>query len=280
MGIIIRDVSYTYLPGTSFAREALQGIQMTISKGEFVGLIGPTGSGKSTLVQVMAGLLTPTTGEIFIGADRCPPSYERVGLVFQYPEHQLFAESVWEDIAYGPHNLGLSQSEIEERVKDAAQTVGLAEEWLTRSPFQLSGGQMRRVALAGVLAMQPAVLILDEPTAGLDPAGRDELLHTLDSLRRERETTIVLVTHQMDELAGLADQLFVMNHGRLVLSGPPAKVFAAGEQLTEIGLDIPKITQLIRKLNQKLTPPLPLDLFTSEALAAALAERWLRRKSP
>ncbi len=274
MELVLKKVGYTYFPETTFAREALQQITLTLPTGSFVGIIGPTGSGKSTLVQIMAGLLSPTAGEVYIGLDRSPPSYKQVGLVFQYPEHQLFAETVWEDIAYGPRNLGLTQSEIEERVMHAAEIVGLKQEWLSRSPFQMSGGQMRRVALAGVLAMDPAILILDEPTVGLDPMGRKKLFETLENLRRKKRTTIVLVSHHMGEIAPYADQIYVLNQGRLVFSGPPSQVFSVGNKLIEMGLGIPEVSQLIQKLNEGLNPPLPLDLFTSEALAAALAKRW------
>lgn len=274
MELVLKKVGYTYFPETTFAREALQQITLTLPTGSFVGIIGPTGSGKSTLVQIMAGLLSPTTGEVYIGPDCSLPNYQQVGLVFQYPEHQLFADTIWEDIAYGPRNLGLSQSEIEERVTRAAEIVGLKQEWLSRSPFQLSGGQMRRVALAGVLAMDPAILILDEPTAGLDPMGRKKLFETLENLRRTKGTTVVLVSHHMGEIAPYADQIFVLNKGRLVFTGPPSHVFSVGKELAEMGLGIPEVSQLIQKLNEGINPPLPLDLFTSEALATVLAKRW------
>jgi energy-coupling factor transport system ATP-binding protein len=280
MQITVNNVSYTYSPGTPFAKKALDQICFSIPDQTFVGIIGKTGSGKSTLIQLLGGLLTPTEGEIRIGEIVIDPTSKRlyevrdhVGVVFQYPEHQLFAETVYQDIAFGPQNQGLSTAEVDQRVHQALQWVGLPEKILSRSPFELSGGQMRRVAIAGILAMRPKILILDEPTAGLDHKGKQELLSLLKQLQQNEQMTILYVTHDMDEIAKVADLLLVLFEGKLVLSGPPSEVFAQGERLSQWGVEPPRITQWISQLNQRLESPLPLTIFTIEELIKHLTRR-------
>lgn len=280
MEIVVEGLSVSYQRGTSMEREALSDISLTVPAGSFAGVIGPTGSGKSTLIRVLGGLLRPTRGKVRIGSAVITPESQslaslrgRVGVVFQFPEHQLFAETVAEDIAYGPRNLGLPEAEVATRVQRAMEWVGLPAETASLSPFRLSGGEMRRVAIAGVLAMEPRVLLLDEPTAGLDPAGRRELMERIRRLHRERGVGVLLVSHNMDEVARHADRLFVLAKGRCVLSGTPAQVFAHGERLTEWGLDLPETVRLIRLLNDRLDPPLPLNRFTVEALEEELVRR-------
>ena len=247
MSIRLERVSYTYQVGASRAVEALKDVSLEIEAGEFVGLIGPTGSGKSTLVQHFNGLLLPTEGKVFVdGVDLTKPDTElrgirqKVGMVFQYPEHQLFGETVYEDVGFGPRNGGLSEEEIEERVRESLAYVGLDYGALRdRSPFELSGGQKRRVAIAGVLAMRPSVLILDEPTAGLDPKGRDEILDRVKALQEERGVTVVLVSHSMEDVARLVERIIVMEKGRVALDGTPTEVFRQAEQLKSMGLGVP-----------------------------------------
>lgn len=254
--IKVSDLTYIYQPGMPFESTALSGINFEIPTGDFCAIIGHTGSGKSTLVQHLNALITPTSGKIEIdGVDITAKDTDlravrkSVGLVFQYPEHQLFEETVFSDIAFGPKNMGLSEEEIKSRVLAALRQVGLSEELLEKSPFELSGGQKRRVAIAGVLAMQPKVLILDEPTAGLDPAGRDEILAELVTLHRENpEMTILFVSHSMEDVARIAEHVLVMNHGTLYMHGTPAEVFEKSEELEKIGLSVPQITQLTHRL--------------------------------
>src|SRR5690554_6921940 len=256
MSIRLERVSYTYQVGASRAVEALKDVSLEIEAGEFVGLIGPTGSGKSTLVQHFNGLLLPTEGKVFVdGVDLTKPDTElrgirqKVGMVFQYPEHQLFGETVYEDVGFGPRNGGLSEEEIEERVRESLAYVGLDYgARRDRSPFELSGGQKRRVAIAGVLAMRPSVLILDEPTAGLDPKGRDEILAEIKALHDQGEITVVLVTHSMEDIARFASRLIVMEQGRIALDGTPLKVFGQAQRLKEMGLGVPEITDLMYEL--------------------------------
>jgi energy-coupling factor transport system ATP-binding protein len=280
MQIDLRGVSFTYGRGTQQEKQALKQLDLHVPAGMLAAVIGPTGSGKSTLVQLIGGLLRPEEGTIRVGETEVneqslslSPLRRHVGIVFQYPEHQLFADTVEHDIAYGPRNRGVPEEEIRDRVRQAMHWVGLPESLSDRSPFQLSGGQMRRVAIAGVLAMLPQVLILDEPTAGLDPAGREALLQQIDCLRRERGMTVLLVSHSMEEVARYAERIFVLHQGRCVLQGTPADVFADEDRLKGWGLDIPEITALIHRLNRKLDPPLPLDCFTVEALSWLLADR-------
>ncbi|PTM54654.1 energy-coupling factor transporter ATPase [Desmospora activa] len=280
MGIVAINVSHVYLTGTPYAKPALTEVNLTVPTGAFVGVIGPTGSGKSTLIQHIAGLLRPTSGTLRIGDTVIDVDSKdlsslrgRVGVVFQYPEHQLFEETVIKDIAYGPRNLGLAEDEIEQRVTTALEWVGLSPELAQRSPFQLSGGQMRRVAIAGVLAMHPEILILDEPTAGLDPAGQRELLDRIYSLHRQRNMTVILVSHSMEDVSRYAERLFVMAGGRMVLSGSPQEVFQHPDRLREWGLELPETIRLMERINQELAVPLKLDRFTPEALVEAIMAR-------
>ena len=259
MPIVIEHLNYVYMSGGPYETKALDDVNLTIADGEFVGLIGHTGSGKSTLVQHLNGLLLPTSGKIFVdgldvadkGTDR-RAIRRRVGLVFQYPENQLFEETVEKDIAFGPKNLGLDENEIARRVKDAMRKVALDYDTLhERSVFELSGGQMRRVAIAGVLAMEPQVLVLDEPCAGLDPRGREEILGLIRGLHRESGTTIVMVSHSMDDVASLAERVIVMNHGKVAMDGAPREVFSRGEELRAMGLDVPQAVLLADKLRAR-----------------------------
>ena len=259
MSIVISNVMYNYMPGTPYEKKALDDVSMEIDDGEFVGLIGHTGSGKSTLIQQLNGLLKPTSGSILIDGEDITLKgvslrtiRQKVGLVFQYPEHQLFEETVYKDIAFGPTNLGLSQEEIESRVKQTMKIVGLDyKEYKDKSPFDLSGGQKRRVAIAGVLAMKPRTLILDEPTAGLDPKGRDEILENIKQLHKTQNMTIILVSHSMEDVAKLVDRIIVMNRGRVALTGTPREVFMQPEKLEEMGLSVPQVTYLARRLRLK-----------------------------
>lgn len=276
MPIEIRNLTHVYAPDSPFTSIAVEDVSATIRDGELVGLIGHTGSGKSTLVQHLNGLLRPTSGTVLVdgvdlfqkGADlkaiRC-----RVGLVFQYPEYQLFEETVVRDIAFGPKNLGLSQAEAEARAREAAREVGLPEELLERSPFELSGGQKRRTAIAGVLAMRPKTLVLDEPAAGLDPAGRRDMLEMLKALHAEGALTLVMVSHSMTDVARLCGRVLVMNKGRLALDGTPAEVFAQAEALEAMGLGLPRAAQLSRALH-KAGFALPEGLWRMEDVEAAI----------
>ncbi len=259
MSIVAEKVSYVYMPGSPFEAEALSGVSFTIADGEFVGIIGHTGSGKSTLVQHFNALIKPTSGKMTVqGVDIGEKGVslnslrQKVGLVFQYPEYQLFEETVEKDVAFGPKNLGLPEEEIHSRVEEALQLVGLDQKMLgSRSPFELSGGQRRRVALAGVLAMNPEVLILDEPSAGLDPHGRNEILALVSAIHEERGCTVIMVSHSMDEVARVASRVMVMDHGHLVMDGAPRQVYTQGEKLQQIGLGVPATVQLSQLLRDR-----------------------------
>ncbi|WP_422484491.1 energy-coupling factor transporter ATPase [Gudongella sp. DL1XJH-153] len=254
MIIQLKDVDYIYNPGTPFEKKALDGINLEIEEGEFIGLIGHTGSGKSTLVQHLNGLMKPTKGKIIIdGQDLSSKETkmkivrQKVGLVFQYPEHQLFEETIYKDIAFGPKNLGLKEDEIDLRVREAMELVGLDfEELKERSPFELSGGQKRRVAIAGVIAMKPKVLILDEPTAGLDPKGRDDILDEIRKIYDKEKITIILVSHSMEDIARLVNRIFVMHKATVALDGPTREIFNRTDELEEMGLGIPQITKFMK----------------------------------
>jgi energy-coupling factor transport system ATP-binding protein len=275
--IVLEKLTHVYQQGPQ-ATTALQDIDLTIEDGELLALIGHTGSGKSTLAQHLNGLVKPTSGRVLLdGQDINAPGADgrklrfRVGLVFQYPEHQLFEETVYKDIAFGPRNMGLSADEIDARVRGAMDMVGLSfEELKDRSPFEVSGGQMRRIALAGVLAMRPQVLVLDEPTAGLDPRARDFLLHDIKRLHDEG-TTVVMISHAMDEVARLATRIAVLEKGRLVMSGTPGEVFSRYEELTDMGLDVPQGCQLSRLIREMGGPSIP-DCYLLESLADGLTE--------
>ena len=272
----IENLQYVYSAGTPFEHTALDNVSFSVERGEFIGIIGHTGSGKSTLMQQLNGLLKPTSGKVIldgkdIWTDKATTRQARfrVGLVFQYPEYQLFEETVYKDIAFGPKNMGLSADEIDRRVREAAGFVGLTEEQLNVSPFDLSGGKKRRVAIAGVIAMEPEVLILDEPTAGLDPVGREDILANIQAYRTAKNATIMMVSHSMSDVARLTDRLLVMNGSKLAMDGTPEQVFAHAQELLEMGLDIPPVTRVFLRLRE-----LGLDVdpvFTLEQAAAALA---------
>ena len=247
----VEDLTYVYSIGTPFEHKALDKVNFTLNRGEFVGIIGHTGSGKSTLMQQLNGLLKPTSGRVLLeGQDiwsdekLTRQARFRVGLVVQYPEYQLFEETVYKDIAFGPTNMGLSGEEIDRGVREAAGFVGITESQLKVSPFDLSGGQKRRVAIAGVIAMEPEVLILDEPTAGLDPVGREGILQNIESYRRAKNATILMVSHSMEDVARLTDRLLVMNGSKLAMDGTPSQVFNRAEELVTMGLNIPQVTQV------------------------------------
>ena len=271
----IKNLSHIYSAGTPFEHTALDDVNFSVERGEFIGIIGHTGSGKSTLMQHLNGLLKPTSGQVILdGTDiwkdkkTLRQARFRVGLVFQYPEYQLFEETVYKDIAFGPGNMGLSRSEIDRRVREAAGFVGLTEEQLQVSPFDLSGGQKRRVAIAGVIAMEPEVLILDEPTAGLDPVGREGVLENIEAYRKAKNATIMMVSHSMNDVARLTDRLLVMNGSRLAMDGTPDEVFRRASELLEMGLDIPEVTRVFLRLRQMGIPVEPV--FTTEQAVAEL----------
>ena len=253
----VKNLHHVYSVGTPFEHTALEDVSFCIARGEFVGVIGHTGSGKSTLMQHLNGLLKPTSGSVLLdGKDiwsdkgftrQCR---FRVGLVFQYPEYQLFEETVYKDIAFGPKNMKLSEAEIDRRVREAANFVGITEDQLQVSPFDLSGGQKRRVAIAGVIAMEPELLILDEPTAGLDPEGREEILSNIERYRKAKNASIMMVSHSMNDSARLADRILVMRDGKLAMDGTPAEVFSHAQELLDMGLDIPEVTKVFLKLQQ------------------------------
>ena len=271
----VNNLCHTYSIGTPFEHAALKNVTFSVERGEFIGIIGHTGSGKSTLMQHLNGLLKPTSGEILLdGKDiwsekkYTRESRFRVGLVFQYPEYQLFEETVYKDIAFGPKNMGLKAEEIDRRVREAAGLVGITDEQLEVSPFDLSGGQKRRVAIAGVIAMEPEILILDEPTAGLDPEGREEILANIEKYRMAKNATIMMVSHSMNDVARLAGRLLVMNGAELAMDGTPVEVFAHAQELLEMGLDIPEITRLFLRLQEMGVPVEPV--YTMEQAVEAL----------
>lgn len=284
MSIRLENVNYIYGEGSGQEKWALKNINLTIHDREFIGIVGHTGSGKSTLTQLLNGLEKPSSGTIYYNdEDIQADGYERrklrqkVGLVFQYPEHQLFEVSVIKDVEFGPRNLGLSNLEIEKRSFDALKQVGLSDDLLDVAPFALSGGQKRRVAIAGVLAMQPEVLILDEPTAGLDPAGRTEILELLKKLHEENNITVILVSHSMDDVARYAGRILVMNQGELVLDGEPQKVFRYRDELRKIGLDVPQSTNILYELRDR-GMAVGTEGITPEQAAECIADS-LRRQS-
>lgn len=265
-----KNLTHTYGEGTPFQSDAIRNVNLTLNRGEFVGIIGHTGSGKSTLIQHLNGLLKPTAGEILLDGKNIWSDKQftretrfRVGLVFQYPEYQLFEETAYQDIAFGPKNMGLSKEEIDERVHRAAGFVGIPDENLEKSPFELSGGQKRRVAIAGVIAMKPDVLILDEPTAGLDPVGREGILANIRDYQKAENATVLMVSHSMEEIASNVDRLIVMNHGTVAMSGTPREVFGHAEELISMGLDVPQVTQVIMKLRE-LGLPVDSSVYTVE----------------
>lgn len=279
-----RELTHTYSLGTPFQSDAIHHIDLSVYPGEFVGIIGHTGSGKSTLIQHLNGLLKPTSGEVLLSGESIWRDKKatrqakfRVGLVFQYPEYQLFEETVYKDIAFGPKNMGLSAEEIDRRVRQAAEFVGIPEENLEKSPFDLSGGQKRRAAIAGVIAMEPEVLILDEPTAGLDPVGREGILANIREYQKKRNATVLMVSHSMEEIASNVDRLIVMDHGRIAMSGTPGEVFSHAEELTKIGLAVPVITQVFLRLKQ-LGADVDPSVFTVEQAREAILK--MRKEAP
>ena len=272
----IQNLSHVYSADTPFERAALRDVSLSIQRGEFVGLIGHTGSGKSTLIQHFNGLLKPTSGRVLFDGEDIWKDVKftreirfKVGLVFQYPEHQLFEETVYQDISFGPKNMGLSEEEIRARVERAAQFVGITDAELQKSPFDLSGGQKRRAAIAGVIAMEPDVLILDEPTAGLDPRGRESILQNIRDYQAAQHAAVVMVSHSMEEIASNVDRLLVMNHGQNVMNGTPAEVFSHAEELVEMGLAIPTMTQLFLALKRRGVP-VDTSVFSVEQARQAL----------
>ena len=275
----IEHLTHTYSAGTPFQRSAVDDMNLSMMDGEFLGIIGHTGSGKSTLIQHLNGLLKPTSGRILLqGKDIwADPKKIRdvrfqVGLVFQYPEYQLFEETVYKDIAFGPKNMGLDEADIDRRVRDAAAFVGLTEAMLDKSPFELSGGQKRRVAIAGVIAMEPKVLVLDEPTAGLNPRGRDDILARIQDYHRAKNASVVLVSHSMEEIARNVDRIVVLSDSHVFMEGTPRQVFARADELEQVGLDIPQVTKVALALRRR---GLPVDtaVYTVEALRDALLRK-------
>ena len=253
----VRNLTHTYSAGTPFEHKSIDNMNFSVERGEFIGIIGHTGSGKSTLMQHLNGLLKPTSGTVLLDGEDIHKDKKftrqarfRVGLVFQYPEYQLFEETVYKDIAFGPKNMGLKEEEIDRRVREAAKLVGLTEKQLEVSPFDLSGGQKRRVAIAGVIAMEPEVLILDEPTAGLDPASRAGILENIETYRKTKNATIMMVSHSMNDVARLTDRLLVLCGSKIAMDGPPTEVFTRADELLEMGLDIPDITRVFLRLKQ------------------------------
>lgn len=276
--IRVENLTHTYGVNTPFCRSAVDGVSLEIMEGEFLGVIGHTGSGKSTLIQHLNGLLKPTAGTIYLdGRDiwadpkRIREVRFQVGLVFQYPEYQLFEETVYKDIAFGPRNMGLEEKEIDRRVRSAAEFAGLRPDMLDKSPFDLSGGQKRRVAIAGVIAMEPKVLILDEPSAGLDPAGRKSLLANIRAYHEQRGTTVVMVSHSMDEVAENVDRIIVLADAGVVMSGTPHEVFSRAQELQDVGLNVPQVTQVAMDLRRRGVAVDPA-VYTVDQLRQALNE--------
>lgn len=276
MSLEVKHLTHTYSAGSAFQATAVHDVSLTIEDGEFVCIVGHTGSGKSTLVQHLNGLLKPTSGQVLVdGEDMNGENVDRrrirqkVGLVFQYPEYQLFEETVYKDIAFGPANQGKTGDELDHAVREAAKLVGIRDDQLEKSPFELSGGQKRRVALAGVLAMEPEVLVLDEPTAGLDPAGRENLMANIRDYHRNKGKTIILVSHSMDEIARNVDRILVLKNAHVLMQGTPAEVFARGEELLSAGLDVPQITRIAMELKRRGVDIDPA-VYTVEALERQL----------
>ena len=279
MPIIIENLAHVYAPGTPFEKRAIENINLTIQDGEFVGLIGHTGSGKSTLVQMFNGILRPHEGKVLLDGEdiwKRPKDIRkirfRVGLVMQYPEYQLFEETIYKDIAYGPKNMGLSDDEIDERVREAADFAGLDAELLEKSPFDLSGGQKRRAAIAGIMAMRPEVLVLDEPAAGLAPKGREDIFTGLDRYRRESGATVIIVSHSMEDMALYCDRIIVMSAGRVAMDGTCAEVFGRYNELFSVGLDVPQITYVADAL-RRYGIDIGADIYTVKYAATQILEK-------
>lgn len=269
-------LTYTYSTGTPFERTAINEVDFSAEKGELVGIIGHTGSGKSTFIQHLNGLIKPMSGKVYYdGADiheskaKTVDARYKVGLVFQYPEHQLFEDTVYKDIAFGPKNMKLSEDEVDKRVREAAGFVGIGDELLDKSPFELSGGEKRRAAIAGVIAMRPEVLILDEPTAGLDPRGKESIIANIREYHRKMDCTVIMVTHNMEDIAKIARRIVVFNAGHIIMEGTPKEIFARGGELSQIGLAVPQITEVAMAL-KKMGLPIESDIFTIEQAKAAI----------
>lgn len=280
----VKNLKYEYSKGTPFQIGALKGVSVDFELGEIVGVIGHTGSGKSTLLQHLNGLLKPESGEVFFEDENIWNSKESVrkcrfgvGLCFQYPEHQLFESTVFEDIAFGPKNMGLSESEIKERVLESIKFVGLTEDYLDKSPFDLSGGEKRRVAIAGVISMKPKVLVLDEPTAGLDPVGKNDLLDLIKNYNKSTNSTVIFVSHNMDDVALVADRVLVLSDGNIVMSGTVEDVYSKGDELLKLGLDVPEITRVFLKLKEA-GYDVPTDVYTVKQGKEKLIEFLKRGK--
>lgn len=279
----LKNVSYTYSSGTPFEITAIEDINLTIEKGSFVGIIGHTGSGKSTLIQHFNALLKPTTGQVLLNGKDINQSKQsahearfKVGLCFQYPEYQLFETTVYRDIAFGPTNMGLSEDEIKERVREATEFVGLTDELLKKSPFELSGGEKRRAAIAGIIAMRPEVLVLDEPTAGLDPSGRKKILGMISEFRKSTNSTVIIVSHSMEDVASLAEKIIVMNKGRIYKYADVHEIFTKSEELAALGLEVPPVTSIFLKLKEKGLD-VNTDIYTKEQAEKELL-RYLKRE--
>ena len=281
MDITFENVSYTYQPKSPFAHQALDNISFHIPSGTFVAVVGHTGSGKSTLIQHLNGLVSPTEGKVKIGEftltnDEKPKNMKdlrsRVGVVFQYPEHQLFEETIEKDIAFGPENFGVSAEEIDQRIKNIMPEVGLSEHYLQRSPFDLSGGQMRRVAIAGVLAIQPEILVLDEPTAGLDPRGQKEIMNMFYRLHQQQELTTILVTHSMEDALKYADHVIILNKGKLYMEGKPLDVFTQRETLQNVNLDVPEVIRFLQQFEQKFGKEIPYQYQPISEIAHSIKD--------
>ena len=284
MSIELKNITYTYSPGTSYEIHAIKDVSLLIPDGQFIGMIGHTGSGKSTLIQHFNALIQPTSGTVlYNGEDVWQEKYDRkklrseVGLVFQYPEHQLFEIDVMTDVCFGPKNQGLDPKECKERALEALKLVGLKEKYYKSSPFELSGGQKRRVAIAGVLAMRPKVLVLDEPTAGLDPKGRDDILDQIAYLHKESDMTVILVSHSMEDIARYADRIIVMNRGSVMYNDEPKKVFAHYQELEKVGLAAPQVTYIMHDLKEHGLP-VKVDVTTVEEAAREIMQALERKE--
>lgn len=272
----VENLTYTYSKDTPFVKDAVKNVSFSVEKGEILGIIGHTGSGKSTLVQHLNGLIKPSSGRIyFYGKDiweepkKISEIRSKIGLVFQYPEYQLFDETVFKDISFGPRNMGLTDTEIDECVKTAAETVGIPYEYFEKSPFDLSGGEKRRVAIAGILAMKPEVIVFDEPTAGLDPVGRNNIIEIIKNYRDEFGATVIIISHSMEDMAVLADKILVMNNGEKFMFGTPKEIFSDREKLLSCGLDVPMVTKIVLKLRENGIK-LDKDIITVDAAASAI----------
>lgn len=281
MDITFENVSYTYQPNTPFSHQALEDVSFHIPAGSYVAIVGHTGSGKSTLIQHLNGLIVPTKGKVSIGEfhlthEEKPKDLKslrsKVGAVFQYPEHQLFGETVEEDIAFGPKNFGVSEDEIKRRIEEITPAVGLTKEYLDRSPFDLSGGQMRRVAIAGVLAVKPNVLVLDEPTAGLDPRGQTEIMDMFYTLHKQQKLTTILVTHSMEDALAYADYVIILNQGKVYMEGKPEEVFIQKDALQKVNLDVPEVIHFLQNFASKFGIKIPYERQTMTDIAKSVQQ--------